>query len=440
VWGSTSPSNKNSSQAARAGDTVYIAEGTYNDSSGFGSRSPLYDPANSGTPGNYITFQAVGRVELTTSGGTFAPVIGSGNASYIEWDGFTINQANIDYRYGNGIINIWGDHTTIENCTIIGIYTDQGNPDQHNAVLVSGNEGHLLEGLVIRNCDISGFTGASGRNDSAITLYYLGSAVIEHNRIYNNATGIYAKTTTTDSSGVYIRYNLFHDQRGDCIVPQAHSYWYIYQNIFRDSAVGFAFFPSIYQTGTDKPRYLYVVNNTFDNISWGAIYWKNEQFINNCFVQNNIITNSDYSIYGQIAYNAMTTNRVAFNYNIFNNYGTFGIHSESNGFSFASWQSDHQQDLNSGNNVNPHYVDASNDDFRLQQNSPCRADGPYAGMDILDLDNDGSTSDPIAMGAYIGGDETIGIVAGQSGGGSDPDPPPVAEIPPTPNSLRIVIN
>ena len=441
AWGTTSRDNPNPSQAARAGDTVYIASGTYDDSSGFSSREPLYAPVNSGTAGNYITFQAVGTVELTTSGSNVSPIIGSSyGRPYIKWDGFTLNQANINYRAGNGLVQVKADHVTISNCTITGIHTVyDGYDDQHNAILAYGNSNDLLEGLVIRNCDISGFTGGSGRNDSAITLYYLGSAVIEHNRIHHSTTGIYAKTTTTDSSGVHIRYNLFHNQQGDCIVPQSHSYWYVYQNIFRDSSTGFTFFPTIYQTGTSKPRYLYVVNNTFDNIEWGAIYWKDAQFINNCFVQNNIITNSRYGIYSTFPYASMTTGRVAFNYNLFNNYNSFGIHSEGSGFSFASWQNDHQQDLNSGNNVNPHYVDASSNDFRLQPSSPCRADGPYAGVDILDLDNDGGTSDPIAMGAYIAGDETIGIVAGQ-GGGTEPDPPPVAEIPPSPNSLRIETN
>ena len=53
----------------------------------------------------------------------------------------------------------------------------------------------------------------------------------------------------------------------------------------------------------------------------------------------------------------------------------------------------------------------------------CSAASPAinAGRDILDLDGDGSTTDTITLGAYITGDEIIGL--GGSGGVEPEDPP-----------------
>src|SRR3990167_5050929 len=66
TWGNTTRTGPSTpSEAAQAGDTVYVTAGTYQTTS-FNSREPVYNPANSGTAGNRIVFQAVGTVTLTT--------------------------------------------------------------------------------------------------------------------------------------------------------------------------------------------------------------------------------------------------------------------------------------------------------------------------------------------------------------------------------------
>src|SRR3989344_3806224 len=202
TWGNTNRmGNSTPAQAAQAGDTVYVATGTYQTQS-FDSRTPVYNPANSGTSeSNRIVFQAVGTVRLITTNApaappwnTGSPIIGADNRDYITWDGFTINQHDIDYTYGNGIVQVWGDYVTIKNCTLIGEYLEPTQGDQHNGILAQGvRNGADLVGLVIQNNRIYGFTGRVegdpnhiNSNATGITLYWLADALIEHNEIYNN--------------------------------------------------------------------------------------------------------------------------------------------------------------------------------------------------------------------------------------------------------------
>jgi hypothetical protein len=72
--------------------------------------------------------------------------------------------------------------------------------------------------------------------------------------------------------------------------------------------------------------------------------------------------------------------------------------------SWNSWQSRFGQDANSIYNIDPLFVDASGGDFRLQPTSSARD----AGRDVLDLDGDGDTTDPINAGAFVTGTEVIG--------------------------------
>ncbi|OGS04433.1 MAG: hypothetical protein A3J70_00875 [Elusimicrobia bacterium RIFCSPHIGHO2_02_FULL_61_10] len=73
------------------------------------------------------------------------------------------------------------------------------------------------------------------------------------------------------------------------------------------------------------------------------------------------------------------------------------------------------------------FVNPANRDFRLQSGSPART----LGVDVLDLDNDGSTTDVIPAGAYVTGNEIIGRTGG---GGTPPDVTP----PSVPGNLSAV--
>src|SRR3989344_5436495 len=169
TWGNTNRmGNSTPAQAAQAGDTVYVTAGTYQSTSRRG-REAFYSPANSGSVGSRIVFQAVGTVTLTTTDApavspynTGSPIIGSEGQDYITWDGFTINQHDINYRFGNGIVQIrsGADYVTIKNCAITGEYLPDVEGDQHNGILAMGAEYSVdMKGLVIQGNLIGGFTG-----------------------------------------------------------------------------------------------------------------------------------------------------------------------------------------------------------------------------------------------------------------------------------------
>jgi len=54
--------------------------------------------------------------------------------------------------------------------------------------------------------------------------------------------------------------------------------------------------------------------------------------------------------------------------------------------------------------VDPQLVDAAGGDYHLGADSPVRA----LGVDVLDLDGDGDSTDLIPAGAYVTGTESIG--------------------------------
>jgi len=64
------------------------------------------------------------------------------------------------------------------------------------------------------------------------------------------------------------------------------------------------------------------------------------------------------------------------------------------------------QDLDSIRGTDVLYVDEANGDFRLQAGSPAE----NLAVDILDLDGDGSTTDFVPAGAFVTGDETVGLI------------------------------
>jgi hypothetical protein len=52
------------------------------------------------------------------------------------------------------------------------------------------------------------------------------------------------------------------------------------------------------------------------------------------------------------------------------------------------------------------FVNAAQQDFRLQATSPARS----LGIDVFDLNGNGSTSDTVPAGAYVRGNEIIGRI------------------------------
>jgi hypothetical protein len=334
-------------------------------------------------------------------------MIGSNQAQYIKWTGFTLNQALSSYR--NGIATASVDNVWFEGNTIIGEHTVFSHGDDNHPGLIihgprSGSCTGGISNITIRNNSISGFTGGSGRNDSGITLYCLGENVlIENNDVFDNMTGIYAKSNYRDNQNIIIRKNRFSNNLGDAIAMQAFSDWHVYQNIMENNGTGFVFFNTTYFVGETKPHHVYVANNTMVGNRAGIYFkWLCENMSDN-HVVNNLIIGSSAIVTDNTACTTpenMGVDDVRFDWNFYGISGEF----YQDVASWNSWQSRFGQDANSIYNTDPLFVDAVGGDFRLQPNSSARD----AGRDVLDLDGDGNTTDSINAGAFLTGTEVIG--------------------------------
>src|SRR3990167_70930 len=124
TWGNTTRTGPSTpSQAAVAGDTVYITAGTYISTvSNLNSRyDALYNPTNSGTVNGPITFQASGTVTLQGPD-IYAPIIGANGKNYIHWTGpFYIDEANILTHPDTGPVVLWDNiGSGVDGATIHG--------------------------------------------------------------------------------------------------------------------------------------------------------------------------------------------------------------------------------------------------------------------------------------------------------------------------------
>jgi hypothetical protein len=182
-----------------------------------------------------------------------------------------------------------------------------------------------------------------------------------------------------------------------------------YQNILRDSHTGVLFTGDVGATA-HSTRDIFA-NNTIDNMSGAAVYYSGPRedlrFQNNVVTETPIIHASDSDT---------DPGDIAIEHNLYDGFRNFGQFS-SGRHTFTSWQSafNHDKLRPTSTLKNPLYVAASADDFRLCLGTGvptrgCSRVSPAAeiGVDILDLDHDGSTVDQIPAGAYVTGDETIG--------------------------------
>lgn len=394
-------------QAAKAGDTVYVAAGTYN-VRGSGTRyHPAFLPINSGNATDgYITFEAVGTVRLGLSSSD-GPVIGSyAGRNYLKWKGFYLDEATAPYNPDTGLVAIYDvSHIVIENCIIRALPALY--PDNHNGIRFN-NASHS----VVRGNIIYGLTGDGGsHNSAAIMLYASNDIVMENNEIFESNVGIFAKGL--DNYNITIRNNLIHDVRKGIRITYAHltqGMNYVYQNVIRDS-LGEGETMGI-NIAENTANYVFD-NNTIDNFANG-IYFTNSTNQSNIHIRNNIITNTNTAI------NAWNANTKAFNINnnvYYNN--SIWAYAGNTYSTITAWKSGINDDA-SADVHNPQFIDASNDNFILASGSP----SVNFGSDYLDYDNDSNTGENVNAGAYISGSTYIGSPLG-------------ASIPSSPTNLRI---
>lgn len=416
AWGSTSRTNPNSSQAAQAGDTVYVTAGIYTTNQPTGDRkSPVYNPVNTGTNGSPIIFEAVGTVYLRQTGGR-GPVIGACSqpdcasgypSNYITWRGFTIDEQYAEYTPDTANAVLWSTTgSTIENCTFLGVGqpTFPGGSYNHSAIRIENTSNALIKNNRITNYKSHG--GSEWHmNGAGIMVYYGSGLVIENNEINNCGSGIFVKGG--DHTNTTIRKNLvFGNSYG--IVFQysaATGINKIYQNIVYATAAP----PESYGIWIrEKANNVLVVNNTIVGCITGGIGYGNyNPQPSGAIHKNNIVyQTSGYSWNG---YGITSLTPLAADRNLYFSINRFTVVNDH--ASLTSWRSALGGCPGSDNECNslvsdPIFVNISQNNYRLQSGSPALT----LGRTITEIH--GSSGQTIPVGAYITENEIIGRVSG----------------------------
>ncbi len=265
---------------ANAGDVVHFRGGKYNiPYSNASNWVGLIHPANSGNPGNPITFIAYEDEEpvLNVSGDygndDFVIVFATGQSnSYIILDGFTI-QGN-DGQKASGVAGFGRVGSPAKGLEFRNLKINGGT----NLIQSTNNrEGIRLEntdGAKIYNSKIYNYYQTNDwYNTTAIKMYKNTNTIIEHNEIFDNSAGIYLKSRNDDS---IIRYNYIHDM--------AHHGIYI----------------GMYMTEDYRNSHRNKIhNNLVSNIGYMGISTRTEDgaYGNDNHIYNNTIYNCKYSIW-----------------------------------------------------------------------------------------------------------------------------------------------
>lgn len=436
AWGSSNRDVRNGTEAARAGDIVLVAAGTYSGTATQSRNEILYYNENNGTAGNPLIFRANGTVILTQTGR--GPLIGSYQRNYVTWDGFTIDENNALSYPDVGPVSIAGcTGCVIQNIQLTGNGTDFSRPDNHPGIRIEQSQLITVRNNRVHNFYNGNLPGINPNNGACIQIYAADGILIENNELYDCGSGVFFKGgpwsgMATNASTV--RYNYIHDigevrngsPDGHAVIAYAGAPYTaqnplrIYQNILRNgSSAAFVLWPGSQSDPTGGPQHVKFVNNTADNFRNGI--WVQSSLIvdfGNMF-WNNIVTNVSAE---EIAYtehnNLITKNHFDIDHNVYFGFQSFASTLDGR-YTLAQWRSSFNQDAASPvtQNVNPLYQDGTNGNYHLQSNSPALIQG----VDVLDLNGNGSTADSIPAGAYITGNEVIGL---NTGGITPPPPPP----------------
>lgn len=433
AWGSTNRDAPNANEAARAGDIVRIAAGTYTTTATNYRFGPAYNPVNNGTASSPIRFEGMGTVNLVFSSGT-GPMIGAENRNYIQWSGFSINETTAPSRSDTGpVVFVTATGGSIENCYLT------GNPnwtsrvgDNYDAIRIHG-----ASGIRVFNNRIVDFGGQTGdENHNGVETYFAADLVIEHNEFHHNGAGIYMKGNNLQAPTVgrfTIRYNKFtrnHNGIRVLLIPSTESQPnLISQNIFENNRMGLTI--QVFDRGLADPRHVKAINNTFVGNQWALFVGGSGGLVDNSghVFWNNVVVGGSFALMVTHPGSSLAKSNFDAEHNLYHGYGT---HSEvsGNNYSLATWKSSFQQDQATPAAVqgDPLFVNASTGDYRLQSGSPA------AGLGRVRYGVGGSNGSTVPAGAYITGSETIGLTSGST----TPPPPTPLPAPVSPTNVRII--
>jgi len=400
--------------SATAGHVVQFAAGTYTGTAGNDRFIPAFRPTNSGSAGNYITFQGnhAGTVVLAHTGGS-GPLLGVNGPDYIVLRGFRCDEANGISAVDTGpvTINNYSHHIIIEDCEIDG----NGNPNSvgtnHPGIRLEGATDITLRYNWIHDCYNTVGPHGDG-NASGVQCYESGRVEIYSNDIITCGGGVFLKNLVDPGSGSIDWFLIHHNWVEDVCIGFYHGRTPMiesapakyYQNVVKLAAGYGASYATQFNVLIDYTKYGLVVNNTFvgTNTGNGGVAVLSATTGNK--IWNNIFYDMDLYFVNANSSSYIDPAVVDFEHNCYY-LGDDQFYIGSTTYSLATWKSTYTQDSASpaAHSSNPTFVDFANDNYKLDTGSPCLD----AGIDTLNLLG-GGTTEPINQGAYITGDETIG--------------------------------
>lgn len=413
VWGSTTRSSPNTGEAAAAGDTVWIAAGTYGEGTATGSSGtvPLYNPANEGSSGSVVAFRcATSRGCVLTSSNYEGPVIGANSKDYITWDGFQIDESNTNQIADSGVAIIRdSNHITLNNIRIIGGVGNWGGTN-HDGIRVE-----FSTFFTVSESEISGISGDNGTNDMGMVVYVSNNGLIEHNWFHDNEGAQLAEKTCQNGgtnwcfNNVY-RYNrisgtsragagFFVSAGGDPAGTGGVGLRF-YGNLLEDLEQAITLSPLVSTTGTLKDYTL--ANNVIYDCHY-AVYSGGTNRDGTAKLYNNIFSVVDYVYVDEGASDAFGSGGYTLEHNVYHSIATSFAQISFGNQSFATFKTNYGTDAASPASVttNPNFVSAGTD-FHLDAGSS--ADDLGRVVDSIG-GSDGATID---AGLYITGSEIIG--------------------------------
>ncbi len=307
---------------AVAGDTVYFRAGTYS--------STDSTCMNSGSPGNYITFQnyPTETVNITIGGsGTYMSGLSTNSKNYLKFIGLKFTGNSYTYY---GLYIHFSDHVTFQNCTITntvasGIYPSHSTYVTIDGCTVSGTNSGLAEECIsivtcdhfeVKNCKVH--DPASTQRLGIDMKEGCTNGSVHNNEIYNLPGlwngGIYVDAQGTATHDIDIYCNLVHDipdggafsvsdELGTAAITDIHFYNNISYNCGH-GALSFGVW------GTETYTNIYFINNTsynddFTTALWPEVNLAGQQYLSPDYTNNVIILNN-------IFYTTMANTRLVY--------------------------------------------------------------------------------------------------------------------------------
>lgn len=433
---------------AVAGHRVQFAPGTYHAQSG-PVRTQALTPRNSGTAANPIVFFAEhpavyhrANPERHTTWVSDFKIHGLGSVTghaervpgghYTVWDGISMRQTNGAWNSGElGVVSLFGG-TDLQVKFLRCLFDQQGQGQLEPAFNWGAVFIQSTTGIEFGDCVFQNIPGSLGdENAMPIVTYAAGELEIHHCEFRNNNGGsVWLKGqpggNTHDNRPVRLHHCLHTGYTGLSLGfgavgqgdIQKGQFFDLFQNVWHPAANGLGVSIAWRDLSNGAaPRNVRMVNNTIVGpvpADGGEEAFHRVQTITDdndiwrdCVFSNNIVHHQRSGVdYIGVQYGNRTPSafqKIRMDYNCYSS-----EFSDYAGMDLTAWRK-LGQDVHSFVG-DPRFRGLKTGDFRLEPNSAVRATGSHPGLDVLNLQGQG-TDAKIHMGAFVTDDmsDTIGV-------------------------------